>query len=40
MESSSDDSVDNKMVEGKIESLDDDAAIVDEEHETSQTTLC
>ena len=38
MESSSNDSVDNKMVEGEIESEDDDVAIVDEEHETSQTT--
>jgi len=38
MESSSNDSVDNKMVEGEIESEDDDVAIVDEKHETSQTT--
>jgi len=32
MESSSDDSGDNEMVEGEIESEDDDVAIVDEEH--------
>ena len=38
MESSSDDSGDDEMVEGEIENKDDDVAIVDEEYETSQTT--
>ena len=38
MESFSDDSMDDETVEGKIESEDDDVAIVDEEHGTSQTT--